>query len=159
MRFWTLASFVILRTYWSGSLYGRTLSLISSRNGSLCCMLGKNSRRRFVYSRVHMNIRCSIRRKTLRSSISFLETDRKQRFRYYNGISSNYSNLEYRDSLAQWLEHAIADRRVACSNHAGVLLAWRSLFFRSLALAISLSTIQPAVLLNFGLTIYRFHLT
>ena len=25
------------------------------------------------------------------------------------------------DSLAQWLEHAIADRRVACSNHAGVL--------------------------------------
>ena len=31
-----------------------------------------------------------------------------------------YATPEQTDSLAQWLEHAIADRRVACSNHAGV---------------------------------------
>lgn len=40
-----------------------------------------------------------------------------------------------RDSIAQWLEHAIADREVACSNHAWVLkFDVREIFVRVLEL-------------------------
>ena len=30
--------------------------------------------------------------------------------------------MDYQDSIAQWLEHTIADRVVPCSNHGGVYL-------------------------------------
>ena len=49
------------------------------------------------------------------------------RFRSCPGILSilltlySFTSVAKSDSLAQWLEHAIADRRVPCSNHGWVL--------------------------------------